>query len=359
MSRSFHAVSILGALLLLSGCDDHGTERSSKTANPVDAAVDIVELREIPVNYAVPGSVISDGRVEVSSRVVGFIEQLDVREGQRVKRGDLLVRIDPSDINEAIRQASSSVTAAEEDLSDAEQDVRKYTGLAESGSVASETLRKAKVRVDIARATLDKVRSALSAAEAQKDYSTVTSPVDGVIVSVAKRSGEMATTGSPILTVESHEVLLFRAYVSEQSLASINTETPVIVRIDVLGGQEFTGHIRGIVPSGDDVTRRYEINVLLPDDPALVPGMFGRAEIRLGSYQASVVPRSAITKRGGLDGVFVVENGIAHFRWLRTGRELNGTIEVTSGLKGGEMILADVDGRLPDGARVKMADAAR
>lgn len=359
MPRPFHAVSILAVLLLVSGCDDGSAELSSRMADPVDAAVDIVELKDIPINYTVPGSVISDGRVEVSSRVVGFIEQLDVREGERVKRGDLLVRIDPKDIDEAIRQARSSVTAAQKDLSDAEQDVRKYTSLAESGSVASETLRKAKVRADIARTTFDKAQSALSAAEAQKDYSTVTSPVEGVVVSVAMRSGEMATVGAPILTVESHEVLLFKAYISEQSLASINTETPVTVRIDALGGREFAGHIRGIVPSGDDVTRRYEINILLPDDPALIPGMFGRAEIRLGTYQAPVVPQAAITRRGGLDGVFVLDNGIARFRWLRTGLELNGAVEVTSGLKGGEMILAEVDGKLPDGARVKIADAAR
>jgi RND family efflux transporter MFP subunit len=359
MLPSPRTVSILAVLLSLSSCDDHSAERSSKATVPIDAAVDIVELKDIPINYTVPGSVISDGRVEVSSRVVGFIEQLDVREGQSVKQGDLLVRIDPSDINEAIRQARSSLSAAEEDLSDAEQDVRKYTSLAQSGSVASETLRKAKVRVDIARTTLEKAKSVLSAAKAQKDYSTVTSPVDGVIVSVAKRSGEMATAGSPILIVESHEVLLLKAYVSEQSLASINTETPVNVRLDVLGGRQFAGRIRGIVPSSDDVTRRYEINVLLPDDPALMPGMFGRAEIRRGTYRAPVVPQDAITKRGGLDGVFVVENGTARFRWLRTGRELNGVVEVTSGLKAGETIMAKADGGLPDGARVNVAGTAR
>ncbi|GEO87549.1 MULTISPECIES: efflux RND transporter periplasmic adaptor subunit [Alphaproteobacteria] len=361
MLPSPRTVSILAVLLSLSGCDEHNAEQNSKAKAtvPIDAAVDIVELKDIPINYTVPGSVISDGRVEVSSRVVGFIEQLDVREGQSVKRGDLLVRIDPSDINEAIQQARSSVSAAVEDLRDAEQDVRKYTSLAQSGSVASETLRKAKVRVDIARTTLEKAKSVLSAAKAQKDYSTVTSPVDGVIVSVAKRSGEMATAGSPILIVESHEVLLLKAYVSEQSLASINTETPVNVRLDVLGGRQFKGRIRGIVPSSDEVTRRYEINILLPDDPALMPGMFGRAEIRLGAYQAPVVPQRAITKRGGLDGVFVVEDGTAYFRWLRMGRELDGFVEVTSGLKGHEMILVEVDGRLPDGAQVNTAGAIR
>lgn len=156
----------------------------------MSATVDIVEVRDVPVNYTVPGSVMSDGRVEVSSRVVGFIEQLDVREGQPVKRGDLLVRIDSTDIDEAIRQARSGVVAAQEDLADAEYDVERYARLTQSGTIAAETLRKANVRADIARATLDRARSALPAAEAQKDYATITSPVDGIIVSVVRRSGE-------------------------------------------------------------------------------------------------------------------------------------------------------------------------
>ena len=359
MSRSLLIASILAAPLLLFGCDDHSGGHAAVARDPVDATVDVVELRDIPVNYTVPGSVISDGRVEVSSRVVGFIEQLDVREGQSVKRGDLLVRIDSSDIDEAIRQARSGVTASEEDLRDAEYDVERNTRLVQSGAISAETLRKANVRADISRATLDRARSALAAAEAQKDYATIASPVDGVIVSVARRAGEMATTGSPILVVESREVLLFKAFVSESTLASIDTETPVTVRIDSLGERDFPGRIRGIVPSGDDVTRRYEIDVLLPDDPALVPGMFGRAEIALGTYEAPVVPRSAVVGRGGLDGVFVAEDGIARFRWLRTGRELNGIVEVTSGLKGGEFILTGVDGSLRDGASLKAVEAAR
>src|SRR5690606_1263922 len=216
-------------------------------------------------------------------------------------RGDLLVRIDPRDIDEAIRQARFGVSNAEADLADAEADVRRYSALIPSGSVSTETLRKAELRAGIARTTLQSARSALAAAEAQKSYASITSPVDGVVISVDKRSGEMTTAGSPILTVESHEVLLVKTYVAEQTLPLTDTDTPVTVSIDVLGGREFEGRIRGIVPSGDDVTRRYEINILLPADPALVPGMFGRAEIRLGSSEVLVVPRGALVQRGGLE----------------------------------------------------------
>lgn len=312
-----------------------------------------------PITYTVPGSVISDGRIDLSSRVVGFIRQLDVREGQRVARGDLLVRIDPTDIDQAIRQARAGVQASEEDLQDAEHEVDIYGTLVKTNAVAKETLRKAKVRRDIARVTLDKAQSALAAAAAQKNYATITSPVDGVVVSVARRSGEMATTGATILTVESREVLLFKAYVSESNLSAIDPEKPVSVRIDTLKNAAFKGRIRGIVPSGDDVTRRYEINVVLPADPRLVPGMFGRADIVFGMREALMVPRAAIVTRGGLEGAFVLDGKVARFRWLRTGQTIEDRVEVVAGLSDGERIVSAANDMLRDGSEIQAVESAR
>jgi RND family efflux transporter MFP subunit len=357
MRTAWHTASALACLCLLSAATGAGAQE--RPGNLPAFPVTRIEMTEIPVTYTVPGSVISDGRIDVSSRVVGFIEQLDVREGQKVSRGDLLVRIDQADIDEAIRQAEAGVRASQEDLDDARQDVEKFSRLTRSGTVAAETLRKAKVRVDIARANLDKARAALAAAEAQKSYATVTSPVDGVIVSVARRSGEMATAGSTILTVESREVLLFKTYVSESNLAAIDPQMPVTVRIDTLKDATFRGRIRGIVPSGDDVTRRYEINVILPKDPRLVPGMFGRAEIVLGQQKVTLIPRAALVRRGGLDGVFVLDGGVARFRWLRTGQVFGDAVEVVSGLSGGENILAAANDTVRDGSVVQRAEDAR
>ncbi|MFG1304735.1 efflux RND transporter periplasmic adaptor subunit [Xanthobacter autotrophicus] len=322
------------------------------------SAVPLVET-EVPVTYAVPGSVVSDGRIDVSSRVVGFIQQLDVREGQKVSRGDLLVRIDPSDIDEAIRQAEAGVRASREDLDDARADVEKYSKLAATGTIAAETLRKAKMRVNVSQAGLDKAQAALAAARAQKGYAAITSPVDGVVVSVMRRTGEMATAGAPLLTVESREVLLFKAFVAESRLTQIDPKAEVRVRIDTLKGKVFPGRVRGIVPSGDDITRRYEINVILPADPALVPGMFGRADFTLGTRKALLVPRAAIVHRGGLDGVFVLDGGSARFRWLRTGKESDDAVEVNAGLTAGETILLGATDALRDGASVNVVLGAQ
>lgn len=356
MGNVSRAASIIAVLAALTAWADASAEVPHPD-KPVPLSITRVEVAEIPVTYTVPGSVVSDGRIEVSSRVVGFIERLDVREGQKVSRGDLLVQIDPTDIDEAIRQAQAGVRTSREELKDAEQDVQKFTRLAQSGSAASETVRKARVRVDIARAGLDKALSALAAAEAQRNYAGITSPVDGVIVSVARRRGEMATAGLPILTVESREVLLFKAFVSESNLAAIDPKTPVTVRVDTLKDTPLQGRIRGIVPSGDDVTRRYEINIILPNDPRLVPGMFGRAEIVLGARKAVLIPRASVTRRGGLDGIFILDGKIARFRWLRLGRNVGGSVEVVAGLSGGETILATASEAVGDGATVEVERA--
>jgi RND family efflux transporter MFP subunit len=354
-SRATWVIALVTVLITSTEASAEAPRTDNQAAIPVTQ----VQVAEIPVTYTVPGSVVSDGRIDVSSRVVGFIERLDVREGQKVSRGDLLVQIDSTDIDEAIRQAQAGVRTSREELDDAEQDVQKFTRLALSGSAASETVRKAKVRVDIARASLDRTQSALSAAQAQKSYAGITSPVDGVVVSVARRRGEMATAGSAILTVESREVLLFKTFVSESNLSAIDPTTPVLVRIDTLKDAPFRGRIRGIVPSGDDVTRRYEINIILPSDPRLVPGMFGRAEIVLGVQKAVLIPRASVIRRGGLDGVFVLDGTVARFRWLRLGRNVGESVEIVAGLSGGETILAAANDAVRDGAVIAAAGISR
>jgi len=324
-------------------------------------AVSVVPVTptEIPVTYTLPGSVVSDARINISSRVVGFIQQLDVREGQSVSRGELLVRIDPSDIDETIRQAEATVRASQGDLDDARQDVERYARLVPSGTASAETLRKARVRADVARAVLDRSVAALAAAEAQRSYATIVSPVDGIIVSVVRRSGEMATAGTTILTVESREILLFKGYIAERQLSLIDRTSPVAVRIDVLDDAPPLGRIRGIVPSGDDVTRRYEVNIVLPNDPRLVPGMFGRADFVLGRRQILQVPPSAIVRRGGLEGVFVLDGNRARFRWLRTGSNLGHSIEVVAGLTTGERVLVEPGDAVRDGSVVQPIEISR
>ncbi|EMB4337299.1 efflux RND transporter periplasmic adaptor subunit [Citrobacter freundii] len=343
---------------LLAGCNDNNPP-DTPTTKTVTANVITVHPATLPLFDVVPGNIVSDGRTDVASRITGFIRQLDVREGQVVKRGDLLVRLDAADVDAAITQARAGVQAAQQVWQDAQHDVRQNAQLAPAGAISEDVLRKSRVQEQTTHAALEQAQSALKAALAQRDYVSIVSPVTGVIVSVARRSGELAVPGVPLLTIESREVLLFKAFIPEHNLSLLKPGDAIAVRIDALGDMPVAGKIRGIVPSADGVTRRYEVDVELPHDDRLLPGMFGRVEIQLGKQPTITVPRTAVVRRGGLDGVFVLQNGVARFRWLRTGRVTGESIAVTAGLSEGEVILALVPDTVYDGTPVQVKENSK
>jgi len=342
----------LMSVLVLSACQQDSGPAAVKRQELSFPTMTVQQV-EMPVTYSVPGTVVSDVRIDLSSRVVGFIKKLDVREGKRVAKGDLLIQIDSAEIDELIRQAQAGLASAREDLTDAERDVEKYSKLAKDGWSPTEVLRKSRVRRDIAQSSLSKAQAVLASALAQRDYATIRSPVDGVVLARHKQSGEMTTVGTPILTIESREMLLFKVFVSENKVGWITPNMLAEVLIDAMPGDTILGSVQRIVPSGDPVTRRYEINAILPSRSGILPGMFGRAEFLLGSEPVLAVSPEALVERGGLTGVFVVGRGnIASFRWLRLGRMWGGLVEVTSGLSTGETILTRADDTVRDGSLI-------
>lgn len=347
MIRRF-CVALL-ALSCLSACGKDDGAAKTEAKSPLSVPIARVVPGNMPVLFSVPGSVVSDDRIDLSSRVVGFIQRLDVREGYKVAKGELLVQIDPADINEAIRQGQAGVIAARNDLEDAERDVEKYDKLAVAGWAPTETLRKAKVRRDIARSSLSKAEAALASANAQRTYASIVSPIDGVVVARYRNPGEMATTGQPILTLESRRNLVLRVFIPERQMVQVGQGMEVGARIDALP-RGLVGTVSRLVPSGDPMTRRYQVDIALPADQPLLPGMFGRAEFPLGQVRALLVPQTAVIRRGGLDGVFVVDrNQTIRFRWLRLGREWQGQVEVVDGLSSNERIVVQADDQLRDG----------
>lgn len=358
----------LRALLLLpilgvgfaAGCDD-AAEDHPPVAAPIGVTTIVVRPQSVERVYRVPGSVVSDDRVQLSSRISGFIQTISVREGDRVKVGEVLVEIDPADVEGNIGRAQAMLQSAQADLMDAKKDVNKFSELAAQGGIPADTLRKAQVRAVVAESRVAEATAALDTATAQKRYSRIVSPVAGVVTQRNLQPGDLATPGLPILVVESQQSLVFQTFVAENRVSSLEVEQQVQVRLDTLT-TPLAGSVLRIVPSGDPVTRRYEVKLLLPARAGLFPGMFGRAEFVLGEEETIVVERSALVHAGGLTGVYVLQDEpvgahagqrqIAAFRWLRTRREWDDRLEVTAGLAAGDRLIANPPEQLTDGAPV-------
>jgi len=354
--RKYWLLSVLSLGVLafgLYGCADESDDNNHLTGAVSPHHVTSWQVRSGPVEqvYRVPGTVTADDRIQLSSRITGFIQQVSVREGDTVHRGDLLVEIDSAEVDGAIRAGEAALESAKTDLEDAQRDVAKYRELARQGSIPADTFRKSRVRYDLARSQLVEATAAYETAVSNRRYTSIRSPVDGVVIVLHKQSGDLATTGAPILLIESQSSLVFQTYVAEKRVSAISVGQKVAVELDALD-QPLSGEVLRVVPSGDPVTRRFEVKLALPDTVSLLPGMFGRARFTIGQVNRVVIPRSMLVDRGGLRGVMVVSHGVAHFRWLRLGQEWPDQVEVIAGLQVDELIVADPPADLFDGAAV-------
>ena len=344
-------ITALFSLLGPVGCTDDSSGNFEDSVNSQQVTTRHVQIASVEQVYRVPGTVVADDRIQLSSRITGFIQNVTVREGDIVSRGDLLVEIDSADVDGAIRAGEAALESARTDLNDAQRDVAKYSELAEQGSIPADTLRKSKVRYDLARSQLAEVTATYETAVSNRRYTSIRSPVNGVVIVLHKQSGDLATTGAPILLIESQSSLVFRTFVAEKRVSAISVGQKLAVELDALD-TPLNGEVLRIVPSGDPVTRRFEVKVSLPDTASLLPGMFGRARFVTGGVDRVVIPRSVLVERGGLRGVMVIEDDRAHFRWLRLGQEWPAKVEVVAGLLAGERVVANPRIELYDGAAV-------
>jgi RND family efflux transporter MFP subunit len=347
---------VLVVALILAGCGGETAPATTTGRAPLSLPTARVVEVELPVGWSAVGTVVSDQRIDVSSKISGYIRVLHVREGEAVKAGQLLVSLDGADVEGSIHQAQGAVDTAEALLADANADLTRYQNLFDAGSIAEVQLRKARVQRDTLAEQVRSAQTALATARAQRDYSRIVSPHDGVVVARYRQSGDLAVPGQPILTVESPRLLMFDTYVTDAQLAHIHIGDAVAVTLD---GAEVTGTVARIVPSSDPVTRKFQVKIALSPGPAIRAGSFGRALFQLGGTRQLVVHPSWLAERGGLRGVFVVDTEQrAHFRWLRTRREWPERIEVVSGLSAGETVVAASDPRLRDGDVIVAAPAA-
>ncbi len=333
----------LASLILISsallGCNEKPAELTRTTK---EWTLPVITLSETTLanEYTVIGSVISDQRIDISSKIIGYIKNLTVREGDLVKRGQLLLNLDDVGIENAILQAQAGVDSASALSKDLSSDVQRFKKLFKEGSISEVKLRKTRLQYNTAQESLASAKAALATARSQRQYSHIESPADGIISARYKQEGDLASPGVPLLTVESRDQLLFETFVAESQLPHIDIGDPVRLAIDN-AAEDLTGTVAQIVHAGDPVSRTYKIKIKLPNVIDLYSGMFGRAHFKIDEEPNLVIPRSAIIERGGLDGVYVVDNNERiHFRWVRSKRQWPEVVEIAAGLKAGERIVA-------------------
>ena len=337
---------LIAAAFLMAGCgskDEPSTSAvSAAPQTTVQAAIVEILTSEAPIRVEVTGQVMPIFQAVLSSRIQGTIDQLLVREGAPVVKGQTLIQLDNRDVQAELARAAAEVENAEAHLD-------RMKTLHAQDAVSKQEMENATRTYKVAEANHKAVLAQLS-------YTVVKAPFDGVITEKKVEAGELASPGQPLLKIENPRQLRLEATVAEGDLKSVSRGDKIPVIIDALDGHALAGIVGQILPAGDPQTHTFTVKVDLPPAPGLKTGMFGRLQLDKGTIRTILVPETAVVERGELTSVFAVgSDRIARLRWVKTGRRFDKQVELLSGVNVGESVLLDA-ARGVDGATVKIVD---
>ncbi len=340
------------------GCG--GTHEPAETGNgataTVEAEVAVAETGPVTSRFEVTGSAEAWRKVGPGTKLPGRIAEVPVREGDRVRKGQVLARLDSRDLEAAVAQARAAVAMAEANHENARVHHERLLDLHSRGSVTDKNLEDGTAGARVAAAAVDQARANLSVAEVNLDYAVVRSPIAGWVTARLVEAGNMAAPGAPMFQVEDLSRIKVTMQVPEGDVVGIAAGDPVEIRIDVLD-RDLEATVDRVVPTGDPASRTYQVQVVVDNGSGEIKsGMFVRTKFRGESRDALLIPATAIVNRGQLTGLFIVgENGLARLRWVRAGRldAGGGSVEILSGLSDGERYVPLPPPGLVDGARVQ------
>jgi RND family efflux transporter MFP subunit len=348
------AVIPLVLTLMLAACDDNQTnqEGSLGKANLHNVEVAQVEKLYFETVYSVPGTIVPSERLQITSRVTGYIEKITVDEGDIVEPGVILVRIDNAQVEASIKSAEAGVASAQAELDEAHADVNRFKRLVSSKTIKEDQLRKAIVRQTSAKANLTKAQAELKSNQQEQQYTHITSPVRAQVRERMQDPGDLASTGVPILRLDVLGPMELEAYLPSTRIGNVVIGQDVDVYIQS-EQSPLTGSVKSLVRAADKITRRSKLRIALPEKQSLAPGQFGRADIVLGKELLTAIPLGARTERAGIEGVFIIdEDDAVHFHSVQFGRKYKNYQEVLAGPEAGAAVVLNPPIQLHEGDRV-------
>jgi len=374
-------VCLFVSIPLLNSCGGEPPRSAPSNAAPVAVQTVAVATQEWPAVYEATGTVRARTAAAMSSKVMGYVQQVNFQVGDRVREGQELIVLDARDleanlrraeagrteVQSAVPEADSGVAAAKANLDLAQTTFKRMEELAAKKSISSQEfdevsakLKAAQANFEMARARRTQLDSKMAQAEQEvraatimRNYTRIAAPFAGVVTAKSVEPGTLASPGVPLFTIEKGGVYRLEASVDESRLPAVRLGQTVEVALEALD-RKLNARVSEIVPAVDTASRAYTVKIDLPAVPQLRSGMFGRALFPLGARKVVAVPQAALLERGQLVSVLVAEDGTARTRLVTIGQRSKDFVEVLSGLSAGEKLIQPVPQGLVDGARVEV-----
>ena len=367
MNNSRTALLLISVLAIASCTEDGAKKKAEPPPVPITAAK--ATEQDIPVTLQVVGRAEAYESVVLKSRVDGQVATVLFTEGQHVKQGDVLIRLDPSDFSGRLKQAEATSARDDALIAKSRSDTARYTALKQRNFVSEEKVNDIRTSEAAAGANLRASKAAEDVARLQLSYASIRAPITGIVGSRLVFPGSAVKVNDTTLAVINRiRPLLVSFSVPEKHLprlraaiASNSGNMKVDISLPSDNSQHFDGKVRFIDNAVDATTGTILMKAELPnDDEKLTPGQFLNVTLLLETLSKAVtVPNEAVQQ--GADGNFlfvVKEDNSVEVRKVETSAADGGVTAISKGLKVGETVVTDGQLRLTPGAKVKTREPA-
>lgn len=356
-------VSILKKTLLLGismvtfmACGDKPTPQHIQP-EPISVKVDKVASSAEGNFKAGSGQIMASQSATLSTRMIGFVDRVAVKAGQKVSKGQLLISIKNTDLQAKKAQAEASIIEAKAAFENAKKDYQRFVNLFDQNSASPKELDDITSRFEMAKARLEATQQMAKEVDAQFAYVNIRAPFGGAITNIHIDEGAMANPGMPLVSIEDSGTFEIEAKVSEDRINQLKVGNEALVHIKALN-TTVKGRLTELSPSAQFTGGQYMAKVALKNPPKdILSGMFATISFPIKDEMQAAktvhVPKSALVEQGQLNGIYTVgPDDTAILRWLRLGEVMGDEVEVLSGLSEEETYIVSAEGKLYNGAKL-------
>jgi len=343
-------------LIVMSSCgEDKKTTIDNRPIVTVKVSTPTLENETF---ISASGKIEAVQNANISTRIMGYVNNVHVKVGDKVSKGQLLISINSADISAQKAQVDASIIEATAAFSNAEKDYNRYKILFAENSASQKEMDDIIANYQMAKARLEAAKQMKNQVNAQLSYSNITAPFSGIVTGKYINKGDMANPGIPLLSLETPGNFQVNVMVPESEITRIKKEESVNVYIKSTN-KLITGKVTEVSSSAKNTGGQYLVKIGLDKtDVKLLSGMFTSVHFPIEKTTENapiLIPASAIVKRGELNGVYVVsQNNTALLRWLRLGRNYGERVEVLSGLSADEKYILSSESKLVNGAKLQI-----
>ncbi|MGZ5199886.1 MAG: efflux RND transporter periplasmic adaptor subunit [Telluria sp.] len=361
------SILVLTIATALAACSKgpHGGQ-ADKDAKPVQLLVSQEDLLTVQSNALLSGPVITgsiqpERRADLRAEVPAIVLQVLKENGDPVKKGDVLVKLDETSIRDSLLSAQEAMRASSQALDQSSRSLERLKTLRAAGMTSQQALDDAEVRRNNAQSDLSAARAREVSARQQLGRTVVRAPFDGIVSDRKVSNGDTATVGKELLKVIDPSSMRFEGQVSADRISQVKVGEQVAFRINGYGEQQFTGVVKRVDPAANDVTRQVQVLVSFGETSAKprVAGLYAEGRIDAESSDALMLPESALVRDGDKTYAWRLNGkAIAKADLLVGARDQRtGNWEVKRGLKPGDAVLRAPNPGLKDGQPVELAVA--